>query len=105
MDSCCDIDTHNIGVNKGYTEIIVKNRWRFVKRLGIGSFDVVYKVVDINDESKSYAMKIILRKPKIGRLPQETLVLETTDSKRLLNHIPEIIDKGRFVTGDLQKPA
>lgn len=32
------------------TKIAVKNRWRLMKKLGSGSFGVVYEVVDIMDE-------------------------------------------------------
>lgn len=91
MGGCCDRGQRE---DRELRNIIVKDRWKLLKRLGKGSFGLVYEVCDINDDSITYAMKIEYLRNETGRLPQEALVLETMAG--ISTHIPEILDKGRL---------
>ncbi len=59
------------------------DNYKIVKRLGSGGFGVVYKVVDIRDSTKVYALKLLHTVVNANRIQQQLEVLKILNSSEL----------------------
>lgn len=99
MGCCCDKDKHGDHNKMPKKMTIINDRWRTGRQLGKGGYGKVYKVYDVTDNNKPYAMKTEHLRTAIGdtgRLPQEALLLEQLTAKGKTRHVPKLLDKGRI---------
>lgn len=68
-------------------EKIYGNRWKIINTIGEGGQGQVFKVKDINDESKTYVLKRLKNPKRIGRFKHEIETIEKLDHPNIVNLI------------------